>query len=277
MGEKQKNISYGTIALCTLGAALLFIILGLVASNYSTTQNVKNLLECPGKPSDDCFTGNACLERHKEKRCLADDDDDHHHHTHSQGGSWWHHKKNCNLYVCSAPRELADGSCCNEEDFCYLPDPKKVCQSGECVSKNYSNCKGSCNINSDCLVYPVPISPNFYGDITTTCYWGTCMTILNAAFMYVNPMDALDANSTYNRSTVACLQGECYLVGDPLVDEFPYQCIYTWKCSAHNQQVVIPVKKRDISSLRQEGIRQRIAQRMGATTATVVGQAREVS
>lgn len=243
MGTKEKAI-YATLGLAVAILILMGVGVGGIFGTKGTVDKIEELVAC-GETSEKCWTGNACMVTEKRKRCPQEDNSTDSH-SHAQGGNW-HKKKNCDQYYCTEPVQLADGSCCNENDFCYLSDWKKTCQSGMCVSKNYSLCKGSCVDDDSCDEYPIPISPNFVGTRENFCYWGTCITLVNVHHNYPNPLDLLNNAGSTNKSTIACVQGVCDLVGDVLVDEFPFQCTFTWKCSALNPQVVEPAKKRDIS------------------------------
>ena len=212
----------------------------------------KAILCCPFRPapvcwafSTSCFTGNACLVSQKQKRCPLPDDV--HSHSAKTGTRHWNSTTCSNQWFCTEPVKLADGSCCNEDDFCYLADSTKVCRSGECVSSNYSLCKGACSVDEDCETNPVPISANVNGVITRFCTYGSCITTIDTAYLYPDPFSALDTSSATNRSIAACLEAECVVTGQVGVDELPFQCTYKWICSKHNPEVVEVVKKRALS------------------------------
>lgn len=253
----RERAIYGTFGFVVLGFFFLSLptLIG-VWLNYGKINNIQEHLVCASKPSDRCATGNACLVSQKQKRCPVSDDDDHHH-SHSSGarvgGRHWN--RTCsNEWFCTEPIKLADGSCCNEDDFCYLEDSTKTCQSGECVSSNYSLCKGACTVDEDCETHPITLSPNYIGESATVCYWGSCITTATVAYNYPNPKDLLDTNTSDTKSTAGCVSGVCDLIGDVGVDEFPYECTFKWDCSKHNPQVPDPGKKR-ASALTQRGRR----------------------
>ena len=237
----REKVIYGTFGFIVIG--FFFVGLPILIGtwlNYGKINNIQEVLVCASKPSTSCSTGNACMVSEKQKRCPPPDEEAHSHSASRVSGR--HHWNNTcsNQYFCTEPVRLADGSCCDEDDFCYLPDPKKTCQSGECVSKNYSLCKGSCTVDEDCDAHPITLSPNLIGDTGSFCYWGSCITIATVAFNYPNPIDLLDTNTSDTKSTAGCVQGVCSLIGVVGADEFPYECTFKWKCSAHNPQVPDP-------------------------------------
>lgn len=238
----REKVIYGTFGFVVIGFFFLSLptLIG-VWMNYQKTSHIEDVLVCASKPSASCFTGNACLVSGKQRRCPPPEEESGHHHSSSAKVSGRHWNHTCSdSWFCTEPLKLADGSCCNEDDFCYLPDPTKVCRSGECVSSNYSLCKGSCAIDDDCSTYPVPISANVNADITITCNLGTCNTFVYSANPYPDPFSILNTTTSAQRSTAACLDATQLLVGEIGVDDVPYLYIFTWKCSKHNPEVWEP-------------------------------------
>lgn len=142
-----------------------------------------------------------------EKR---DDDDDHH--------------EECRVRVCRH-FPMAEGSCCNREDYCYTYDHHKRCHQGICKSRDVTKCKGYCVSSEDCPVLPLVINGS---DISAFCFYGSCVTI---AFVLYNPGDP---NLLLNQSAYppigkleACLASSCVW----LPDNGYYSCTYVWRCA----------------------------------------------
>jgi len=125
---------------------------------------------------------------------------------------------------------LANGSCCNQYDFCYYDDPGKTCLFGTCQSSDPTLCKGYCNEPEDCLV-PIPLTVNVDA-IDTDCVFHSCVTIVTVAtYPITNPFSLINtSNGNLTALNISgCLMANC--VSD-FLDDFTV-CLYQWKCGPY--------------------------------------------
>jgi len=187
---------------------LLLIHFGLYVINNNNLNNIQNQL-CIQQQSGRCNDFNPCTIDYIENIC----------------GNISGIGESCQSFQCvNVP--LANGSCCNMDDFCYLNDPNKACVFGSCKSPDPTLCKGYCNINSDCEIIPLNIITDNY---FTTCEFNSCVTtVLNALAFIPNPMSLLNATDDFtNREIASCLQATC------TANAFDQDsiCIYTYTCA----------------------------------------------
>lgn len=126
---------------------------------------------------------------------------------------------------------LADGACCNAQDYCYYPDDTKTCIDGTCRSSNASLCKGFCNgTNATCPPLPLTINPN---NTITECIFNSCTTISLITAPVVNPYELIDTSNgnITNLNIESCLTATC--VRDTNFDPVASVCFFNWACAPY--------------------------------------------
>src|SRR5277367_3007517 len=123
---------------------------------------------------------------------------------------------------------LANGSCCNDNDFCYRNDPSKVCFYGKCVSPNPTVCKGFCTTAGDCPILPIVDTD---AAIDYDCIYNSCVTttVIISDNVITYPYNILDNSTLANLNTSSCLSASCYYVSNS-TPAFSV-CTFTWSCS----------------------------------------------
>lgn len=162
-----------------------------------------------------------------------DDDDEHHHHHH-----------HCPPLAACRHLPVANGTCCNEEDYCYLSDEHKRCVDGRCVSPNLTLCKGYCTdvLNCSANAIPLIVSPL---DVFPQCFFGSCVTTVIVAQTPVDPYALINVTSNDVRRLEGCLDAVC--VFNP--NSFDYKCIYVWRCAPFNGAIIIDaVRSQNVST-----------------------------
>ena len=110
MAEEQRRQKRGIIAGGVIGLVMGLIILGLAAAAYNdmaTLRQLERMAICNAKESRlACPTSNGCQVGVLRQMCQTDDP--------------------CEQYECVI-ENLADGSCCDRNDFCNYEDPTKTC------------------------------------------------------------------------------------------------------------------------------------------------------
>lgn len=216
--EKHRRRRRWAIVLAViLGASLLALIImeAIELYNLGRVQQA----ECPYQESLACWDGNACHAPFMKRVCPLE-----------APGSLSHgHTAACAAanYICENP-VYPEGTCCNQNDFCFLDDPNKTCQSGECVSTDPTLCKGYCTIDDDCANSPWPIPLYEAADQTVFCLNGACVYLVYARTI-VEANDMLNETTQLFRNITACIESSCFVVnvdGEDLI-----LCQYVWKCS----------------------------------------------
>jgi hypothetical protein len=207
------------------------------------TNNIA-ITEVPYKESLDCWTGNACLAPLKTR--LNPD---------LPGMPAPAPGATCDTpdRVCVTPPPVyPDGTCCNQNDFCYQADPNKICIRGQCVSGDPTLCRGFCEIDSDCTgsATPFPIYPTAEAD--AFCLNGACVALVSANPPVVSPNDLLNLSTMLAFNTSACLESSCFVFasGTGGTTTSTQICQYSWACSQlngfYNQTVVS--RKRSVTA-----------------------------
>lgn len=225
--------STGVIILEVIIIILLLIHFGFFVNIFGDVERIQNK-ECPLQQSDLCSDFNPCTIDYLETTCGNRSD---------SGGI------NCKTYQClNVP--LANGSCCNRDDFCYTDDPAKACVFGQCKSPNASKCKGYCGNATEfdegvCLDLPLTVDSN----INTGCFFGSCVTITVIVDPVSDPFSLLDINNNNfnNLNTASCLQAFC----TSNINAGFTACYYTWTCAPFINASNAEQKKR-IESIEQK-------------------------
>lgn len=206
--NRKSNV---TIVLEIIIIILLFIWLWWFISAYNASKHTVDLL-CPLEQSTLCDDRQPCTIDYIQTAC--------------GNGSTTGGGVGCNSYQCiNVP--LANGSCCNEADYCYLPDPAKACVFGKCKSPNITSCKGWCNGTADfCPEIPTITDGS---NTQTRCIFNSCVTQIVTLIPVANADDLLDINTgnKTNLNIASCLDSSCVI--DELNDV--YICYYQWNCA----------------------------------------------
>jgi len=177
---------------------------------------------CPYSESSGCWDGNACHAPLKKLICPIVEG------TASRSATTACTAAN---YVCENP-VYPDGTCCNANDFCFLPDPNKTCQQGQCVSADPTLCKGYCLVDEDCTSssWAFPIYES--AATTTFCLNGACFAYVYA-FNAISPNDLLNRTTLAARNISACLETSCFISNVPDMGDVQI-CQFAWLCSQLN-------------------------------------------
>lgn len=131
---------------------------------------------------------------------------------------------------------LSNGSCCNQNDFCYRDDPEKVCLYGKCQSPDPTKCKGYCTTLDDCTtIIPLTVDPNaaFYNNF---CVFNACGTfVMFNNILIADPYTLIDTRLSSpdrerNTNISACLNVVCVTQYEA---EGATYCTFTWKCAPY--------------------------------------------
>ena len=141
----------------------------------------------------------------------------------------------CSPYQCTY-LALANGSCCNHNDFCYYNDPLKTCVYGTCMSPDFTLCKGYCNTDADCF----PITAlNPVVNTTTTCVFHSCLTQFVVQTNVVSPLSLMNLTVANSSNISSCLSAIC--VND--FDAGFSTCTYQWTCAPFRNDAEPPGKR----------------------------------
>jgi hypothetical protein len=122
---------------------------------------------------------------------------------------------------------MADGSCCNRYDSCYLDDPGKKCFNGKCESSDTTLCKGYCTVDADCSPTLVPLKPGLDYE-TTFCLYGSCATLIAQDIPVVSsPAAFLLEDTQAELNITSCLYSQCVSY-EPAPETV---CLYTFNCA----------------------------------------------
>ena len=130
---------------------------------------------------------------------------------------------NCSAYQCTYI-ELANGTCCDQADFCYYPDPAKACVFGSCRSPDPTLCKGYCVSDSDCIPITA-VTPEV--SVTTSCVYQSCLTQFVIEGQVVDPLLLIDLTVANSSNISSCMDAIC-------VNQFFFglsTCTYQWNCA----------------------------------------------
>jgi hypothetical protein len=228
--SRRRNIAIGLGVL--LGAALLALII-MAGITLHEVEEVETSV-CPYQESLACWDGNACHAPLMKRICPIVEGN-------NQRTSLNPACAAAN-FVCENPA-YADGTCCNQNDFCFLNDPNKTCQAGQCVSTDVTLCKGYCLTDDDCTTALIPLYPSITNAFTF-CLNGACFTYVYTDSNVITPNDLLNLTTMGARNISACLESVCFVLnfgeGDILI------CQFAWKCSQLNGFSDQSRKKREI-------------------------------
>lgn len=137
---------------------------------------------------------------------------------------------------------VSNGSCCDQQDYCFLPNPNKACVYGTCLSPEPTECRGWCNTTeegsaNDCP--DIPLTPTSNGAAITTCTFNSCTYIVIISFVIISdPLSMIDTQTgnLTNLNISHCLVGYC--TWDD-VNQFSV-CTYNWACAPYTPLVPEP-------------------------------------
>ena len=237
-GGSAKRYRIAHLVIGSGGLLIGVIIIALLLEGFSSLGELKKLEQlatCGFKESRlSCPITNACQVGLLKKMCNKREDHHHHHH---------HDHDKCDDYTCVI-ENLADGSCCDRNDFCNLEDPTKTCLGGQCISSNVTNCKGYCTNDTQCSVIPVPFLsfvPLFTG---LFCYNNACFTLVGTYAPFNNPTQLLNLTTPQQRDVANCLSGQT--VSFPSEGPSIPGAVFTWGCSSVSPYEGF-YRKRDLS------------------------------
>lgn len=130
-------------------------------------------------------------------------------------------------------RPVPNGTCCNEQDYCYLPDPEKRCVYGTCVSPNQTLCRGACPYNTGTdtpcnATIPILQFGGEYPATETFCVLASCVTLFTVNGQWAQCDSFLDrTSSNVSRATAAC--AACQPFQDPTTQTT--SCMCQWNCA----------------------------------------------
>ena len=235
--RRVKGISIKSSTLIGWGVVvLIFAILWMafvIHVNHEVDEIVtwKTPLSTRGEVSIDCWDGNACSVDIKTRISCP-----------SQIPN-----TACDSYECSHI-QLADGSECNQNDFCYADDPLKTCVDGTCRSPNASLCLGYCDDNIPCCdlldpscVFPYKLNLLNPGEVYHYCAYNSCVTLVISDVPIPDPANLFVNANIGDLNQSACIESVC------TTDFFNdiTACLYQWACAPY---VSVTNKKRAISS-----------------------------
>jgi hypothetical protein len=204
--------------------------IGLLANLTHEAEEAENAI-CTRSQDLSCWRGNACQTMTMSPICPNQLDG------RTPGGGSFNASNGCSnpIYECDTPKQLPDGACCNQNDFCYLDDPTKQCLSGQCISTNDALCRGVCEVDSDCIDSdtPFPFYPTVEAD--TFCAGGACFAYVFSPNTMSSPEDALNQTTLLARNVTACLEMACFIFteqNDCALLSFQV-CQYVWACSRY--------------------------------------------
>lgn len=221
------------ILICILGIVLSLFIIGFVFHISKDVHQIKQK-SCSDTESSLCYRGNPCelalITYIGCDDCLT---------CRAPGST-------CDKFKCEY-YPLANGSCCNKNDYCYTDDPNKACVFGDCKSTDITKCKGYCNSTDYDENYPCPQIPLVLSggeEVVSFCLYNSCVTqvVLEAVYLD-NPFDLIDTTNTSNltgSNMKNCLLGSCEFT------EFGSVCVFTWKCAPYNTPSIDSNKKRSM-------------------------------
>ena len=138
-----------------------------------------------------------------------------------------HKTTTCASYSCTHIN-MSDGSCCNQQDFCYTNDPLKTCNNGICSSPDPTKCKGYCVSVLDCTEAPIDPEISSEGEcLNVVCMYSSCVTQLCLTEPLADPMSVFNQTSLALMNESSCYEAVC--VTDYFIN-ITY-CQYQWKCA----------------------------------------------
>ena len=237
--SEQRKYNIGLVTIGGIGLVIGVIIIILLGSGFKDLERLKaleKLAVCPYKESTlSCPVTSACQVGLVKKMCQEREKGRHHHHGHHH-----HHHKDCDQFICVV-ENLADGSCCDRNDFCSVSNPLKTCQLGQCVSPNATDCKGYCTVLDNCSAIPLPFLSFAPQDLEQFCFGGVCYTLIGTVYPFDTPQEMFNLTTAAQREVANCQTGQ--LVPDLFGDE-AYGAIFVWSCSMTSPDQVF-YKKRD--------------------------------
>ena len=140
----------------------------------------------------------------------------------------------CSSYRCDH-YNLSEGSCCNDDDYCYRDDPLKTCTDGVCRSLDSTLCKGWCQDDSDCCnpagpTCPFPLFPALYHgaeSLRQMCVFHSCVTFFQVDEPIPDPMNLFQVNTYEEIQMQSCYEAICQ---PDFINPLP-ACLYQWKCA----------------------------------------------
>jgi hypothetical protein len=146
----------------------------------------------------------------------------------------------CIQYACEHI-PLADGACCNMNDFCYYDDPNKKCMLGNCIT-DPTLCKGYCveegsGPESICNDLPFITSDNMLS-VAARCLNHSCVYTVIVEMYIADPYSllAVDPTNLTDFNITSCLLASCtYGYIDDYVGPDNYNfysmCTFTYTCA----------------------------------------------
>jgi hypothetical protein len=212
----RRNLAIAAAILALLALIGIFTITGLTLHEVEEIEDST----CDYEESIACWDGNGCHASLRRRICRE------------EGTAALTSTGTCTSanYVCENPT-YPDGTCCNQNDFCFLDDPNKTCQQGQCVSTDPTLCKGFCTVDADCTdsAFPFPIYPT--ASSTTFCLNGACFAYVYAFSPVISPNDLLNRTTLAARNISSCIESSCFVFD---IDGDIQVCQYAWTCSQLN-------------------------------------------
>jgi hypothetical protein len=222
--QKPKDASWSHAWIIAVTSLIIGCLILAAVELHGLNQMVNEAneaAECSAVDSPTCFSGNACQPGSLEEMCQS----------RSWPGEeppWPLDQQSCGSQAC-VYRQLPDGSCC-PTDECYAPDPSKICVSGQCVTANYTLCRGFCLNDAMCnSSYAVPVLPNVEA-LEAVCVNGACLTIAGSFAPFASCEDLLNLTTLKQRQVAACLETYRYQYD---IGDFTYMdtCFFSYICS----------------------------------------------
>jgi hypothetical protein len=221
LNQRKQRI---TLILEAVIIVLLLVLIPFLLNVMKTTDTVQSTV-CPvntGAISLDCSDGDPCTMDVKTllptTECSG-----------SQVST-----QSCVQYACQHIK-MANGSCCNSNDFCYTDDPNKKCVLGECITDPLL-CKGYCtNHSSQCPELPF-IVQDYYTSVSTACYSHACVYTVTVEMYIADPYSLLyddPLDMTYFNIS-SCLVASCdyrFLTGLIEGNRQLSICTFGWSCA----------------------------------------------
>jgi hypothetical protein len=207
-------ILLGSAAICTY----------FVLSMTSAQQKAESM--CPVEDPD-CFDFDPCHVCTKRQVCSAWSGE-------SDEGAFSPSGDDCGRqYTCDC-RPVPNGTCCNQQDYCYLDDPNKRCVYGQCVSPNQTLCRGACPYTTGLFepcdaVIPIIEFGGEYPGSETFCLLASCVTLftVNGEWAACDAfLETVSGNFT-NKQIASCAECETYT--DPTAETTT--CMCQWRCA----------------------------------------------
>lgn len=229
-----KNRSLGAAILALISFLLALALMGLAINSSRNADSIEGRL-CTTTQSLLCTDFNPCTTDTITPISCTDFDNG---------------LSSCVRYKCTH-EPVSNGTCCSQQDTCYLEDPNKFCLYGTCVSANPYLCKGYCNSSDytpgSCITIPTVSEVSL--QTGSTCVFNSCVTQIAVIFVDVtDPFALLDVHTgnLTNLNITSCLNAECTYDN---LNDFSV-CTYTFKCALYVDFTSSSINKRYLENRR---------------------------